>query len=250
MSEDWGSFTPGGGLKDDYDGFIRAAAFLPSDGERTVLVLKVNAVDGEEVVYRVGIGNDWESFDGGATVRHSSGDGARFNSNTHYSDFIVHAVESGAKDVLLQIDKANGGHAAQMAATWVGLGFHWEVKQRPVRVPKRGIDGEIERDDNGRQVWVDGTIARALPTAFLGERDGDMPSPAPAPSANTASVLSGVGKRLKGQIEDAAKKSDSYQTFIDAMLELTDEDDMPIMERLDIASAAADESWYQSLHNA
>ena len=236
MSDDLGSFTPGTGLKSDFDGTIRDAMFTvdPASG-RASLILEVDCNDGEEWIGRYSVGNDWDTFDGGETVQHPRGDGQRFNSSTAYSDFIVHAVESGAKDILLAKDKEFNGQEARHAATWRGLSFHWVASARP------------SRTQNAQGVWEASSVNRTLPVTFRGALDTRRA--APAPSATT-DPLSGLDAVTAGKVRKAAREAGDYNAFVDAMLGLTDDEDVPIMERLDIGVAVADESWYKALHDS
>lgn len=239
MPDEFDPYKPGTGLKDDFDGTIVDSNFTtdPQTG-RCSLILMVQADDGDEVPQRYGCGSDWDTFDGGETVRHPKGERTLFSNQTAYSDFMVHAMEAGAREVMYQ--RLRDGLGPRAAANWHGLKFHWEVLPRPTRT---------RNDETGE--WENTTINRTLPTKFLGaDGQGTLPVDGTVAAAPSADPLSGVDPVIKAKVVKAAKESDSYTAFIDAMLGLSDGDGTPIMEIPEIGQAVADEDWYNRLHNS
>lgn len=241
--DEFNPYKPGTGLKDNYDGVIVDGTFTadPQTG-RTSIIIMVHADDGDEVPVRYGVGPNWESYDGGASVQHPGGDKQLFSNNVAFSDFMSHAWESGAKDHMMQ--RVREGKGPRFGDNWNGMRFHFDVLQRPSR---------IRNEETGE--WENSTIARTLPTKFLGfeGEQGTLNVQAgtavSAPSAPTQDPLSGLDAVTAGKVRHAAKTATSYTSFIDEMLELTDADNVPIMERSEIGAAVSDESWWQSLHD-
>ena len=243
MSDEFDPYKPGTGLKDDFDGYISDANFTtdPQTG-RCTLILMFMCDDGEEYPVRYGIGSEWDTYDGGETVQHPKGERQLFNNSTAYSDFMVHAMESGAKEAMYSRLKAGLGPRA--AANWKGFRFHMEVLDRPSRT----------RDQETNE-WKDAIIQRTLPTKFYGiegqERldiNAAAGTAAAAPSATT-DPLSVLDTVTRAKVVRAAKESDRYETFIDVVLGLCDQADVPIMENAVIGQAVADEEWYNTLRN-
>jgi len=242
MSDEFNPYKPGSGLKDDFDGVIVDGTFTtdPQTGG-TSIILMVQCDDGDEWPARYGCGTGWESYDGGDTVRHPGGERQLFNANTAYSDFMQHAWDAGGKDDMLGRIKSVGGPT--VAANWNQMKFHWEVLERPIRVPRD--------DESGRRVWENSTMNRTLPTKYLGLHAASAAAAAAAVTSGVTlsddplRVLDGV---TAGKVRVAAKDSATYEQFIDAMLALTTADGAPIMEFMEIGAAVADSNWYTTLH--
>jgi hypothetical protein len=243
MSDEFNPYKPGSGLKDDFDGTIVDGVFTtdPQTGNTSIIIM-VQCDDGDEWPGRYGCGSGWESYDGGATVRHPGGQRQLFNAQSAYSDFMQHAWDAGGKDDMLGRIKSVGGPT--VAANWNGMRFHWEVMERPIRRPE-------DRED-GSRVWVDATVPRTLPTKYLGTSGGvEQPqlltsaTPATGVSADPLNVLDGV---TAAKVRQAGRESASYEQFIDRMLALTNSTGTPIMDFVEIGTAVASRDWYESLH--
>lgn len=253
MTDEFDPYKPGTGLKDDFDGTIVDEVFTPDpqSGNWKVTLMTVDDA-GEEWPVNYWLGNEWESFDGGETVKHPKGERQLFSNQSQYSDFIVHAMEAGARDVMYA--RLKDGMGPRVAANWHGMKFHWDVLDRPARRPKTDAEGNPVMGANGRQEWENTTTTRLLPTKYLGiegqeKLDVAAGTAAPAPSTTTTDPLAGIAPRMVGTIVQAAK-ANSYAGFLDTMLDLCDEDNVPIMERPEISQAAASEDWYMSLKNS
>ncbi len=256
MPDEFNPFKPGTGLKDDFDGTVIDGVFTvnPQSGG-TEIILMVACDDGEEYPLRYGVGPNWEPYAGGEYVNHPGGVKQLFSNNTAYSDFMVHAVDCGAGDDMFARSRELDGRGPQVAGMWKGMRFHFDTLPRQARRPKDNDDGTPAMDENGKRVWHDISINRTLPTKYLGidgqaklfsAPGGTAADALSAPTADPLSVLDAVTQR---RVRAVAKDAASYEQFIDAMLNLTDVEDIPIMERTDIGAAVADEAWYNKLHN-
>jgi hypothetical protein len=264
MPDEFDPYKPGSGLKSDFDGWIKDGVFT-SEQYGTVLILMTDTDDGEEYPVRYAVGSGWDTFDGGETVQHPAGARQLFAASSGYSDFMVFAMDNGAKDVLYL--RVKDGLGPRHAGNYNGLGFHWDMVERPTRRPKLDEEGQRMKDDRGRDVWENGTVQRLLPVRFLGVRDVQASLPgvsgatsgvsgvaAPASSASTSSdsnsddPLTRLDLVTAAKVRKAARTSGDYITFVDVMLELTDGNDASIMEYDVIKEALADENWYASLH--
>ncbi len=247
MADEWNPFTPGTGLKDDFDATIIRGQFVPDpQSTRVTLKLWLDCDDGEEYELRLGLGNDWDTFDGGDSVKHPKGDRQLFHHNTQYSDFIVHAMNAGAQDAMFAHNKNYNDMGPRFAAFWVGFRFHFNVLQRPSS--KRSE--KVNEDGTKEVTWEDIEVGRVLPTKYLGiAGDVVVGTDAAAPSAPTNSdPLAVLDQISQGKVRAAAKSAADYGAFIDLMLALTDNNDVPIMDYDDVQRAVADESWYAALH--
>lgn len=255
MTDEFDPYKPGSGLKSDFDGWIKDGVFA-SENYGTNIILMCDCDDGDEYAVRYGIGNGWESYDAGETVQHPSGPRQLFSNSTGYSDFMVFAIECGAKDVLYE--RARAGQGPRFAANYNGLGFHWDLVDRPTRTPKTDEMGQRVKDDRGREIWENTTRQRLLPVAFLGVRDtqGHLPGSGAAamstvvshPTVAGGDPLAGLDVITQAKVRKAAVSSPDYISFVDVMLELSDADDASIMDHDEIKEALANEDWYASLH--
>jgi hypothetical protein len=244
MSDEFNPYKPGSGLKDDFDGTIVDGVFTtdPQTGNTSIIIM-VQCDDGDEWPGRYGCGGGWESYDGGATVRHPGGQRQLFNAQSAYSDYMQHAWDAGGKDDMLARIKSVGGPT--VGANWNGMRFHWEVMERPIRRPE-------DRED-GSRVWVDATVQRTLPVKYLGTSRGVSEQPqllssaTPATSA-TDDPLSVLDAVTAANVRKAGRESVSYEQFIDRMLALTNSTGTPIMDFVEIGTAVASRDWYESLH--
>lgn len=257
MPDEFDPYKPGTGLKDDFIGAITDAVFAPDPqtGNCKAILMTVDEA-GEEYPVNYWLGSGWDTYDGGATVQHPGGDRQLFSNQSQYSDFMVHAMEAGAKDVMY--DRLRAGLGPRVAANWLGMKFQWDSLQRPTRRPKVDAEGQPVADENGRQVWENTTTARLLPTKFMGlvgvqgtlEGVAGAGTVASAPSATTNDPLTVLDAVTAAKVRAAAKEAGDYGKFIDAMLALNDTTGTPIMEHAEIGQAVADEGWFTSLHDS
>lgn len=254
MSDEFDPYKPGSGLKDDFDGWIKDGVFANEQyGVNIILMLECD--DGEEYPVRYSVGSNWDTYDAGETVSHPAGSRQLFSGNSAYSDFMLHAMEAGAKDVLYQ--RVKDGAGPRFSSNYNGLSFHWEQLERPVRRPRVDDAGQRVKDERGREIWENSTMPRLLPVRFLGVHEGQQTLPTvgaaaaveqgPMSDADPLRVLDAI---TAGKVRQAAKRSGDYVTFVDEMLELTDSSDNSIMDHEQIKEALADEGWYASLHNS
>lgn len=241
MSDEFDPFKPVSGLKSDFDGYIVDANFAPGDfGTQLILM-----TDNEEYPVRYGLGSGWETYDGGYTVTHPTDKG--FRGGTQYSQFIVHAMESGAKEVMYERNKALNNEGPRHASMWVDLGFHFDMVAVPTRVPQQDADGNRVKDERGRDIWLNTTVDRLLPTRFLGVKGSKPTGAAPAPAVSTSDPFSVLDPVTHSKVMAAAQASGGdYLSFMDAMLELTDGNDVSILDFDEIKLAVSDEAWFKS----
>jgi len=253
MPDEFDPYKPGSGLKSDFDGWIKDGVFA-SESYGTNIILMCDCDDGEEYAVRYSIGSGWESYDAGETVQHPAGPRQLFSGNTAYSDFMVAAMEVGARDVLYERVKAGAG--PRFASNYNGLGFHWDMVERPTRQPKVNELGERVRDDRGREIWENTTRPRLLPVRFLGVRDVQDHLPGSGAAAYSERFQSGadplavLDTLTAAKVRKAAERAGDYISFVDEMLELTDGNDASIMDHDEIKEALANEDWYASLHQS
>jgi len=255
MPDEFDPYKPGSGLKSDFDGWIKDGVFA-SENYGTNIILMYDCDDGEEYAVRYGIGAGWESYDAGETVQHPSGPRQLFSASTGYSDFMVFAMEAGAKDILYE--RVRSGAGPRFAANYNGLGFHWDMVDRPTRRPKVDEMGVRVKDDRGRDVWENAVTQRLLPVRFLGVRDVQSHLPgtgsaatstvASHPTTVTSDPLAALDVVTAAKVRKAATNAADYISFVDEMLELTDGNDASIMDHDEIKEALANEDWYASLH--
>jgi hypothetical protein len=268
MSEEFDSYKPATGFKDDFDGTIRMAKFVKgANNENYSFQPVIDADDGEEVESSYGVGSDWASYDGGATVEHPKGYEKGFHQSTAYSQWIVHALECGAEEVLRERNRAVEGRGAQYGSTWDKLRFHFEIMkvpvQRPVVKTVKAPDG-TEREE---RVWESQETDRMFPTKFLGiagdisassSRTSSAPTTTTAttatPSSGTAAEAPATGSKsnvsilsdLKLHPLDIAKirkmaEENSFNGFVDSVCALTLQDGTDTMSRPEIVQLLSDE---------
>jgi len=255
MADEFDPYKPGSGLKSDFDGWIKDGVFA-SENYGTNIILMCDCDDGDEYAVRYGVGSGWESYDAGETVQHPGGERQLFSNSTGYSDFMVFAMEAGAREILYE--RVRNGMGPRFAANYNGLGFHWDMVDRPTRAPKLDELGQRVKDDRGREIWENTTRQRLLPVAFLGVRDvqGHLPGSGAAATSTvtshattvTSDPLAALDVITAAKVRKAAVNAGDYISFVDEMLELTDSDDASIMDHDEIKEALANEDWYASLH--
>lgn len=234
-------FTYDKGIKDDYDGVILDAWFGIPDGsgDRTHLILKKLADDGEEVEDRYPVGQEWASFDGGKTVEHASK--TRMRSDAGVATLTTKAFECGAEEVLRERSAANNSLGGKSSALWPGLKFHWTVESKPFSF-KDQTTGEL----------VEGVSNRSYPDKFLGIVDvpaggegggasstasstgGDNPTSATDP-------LDGVDPAIATKLKILAQTK-PYSEWVDEALALTE-----VRDNATLLSALGDEGFYNKL---
>lgn len=203
---DRGSFAPGSGLKDDWDGTIREVVFEKQENSTNFAAHVVSdADDGEEVETFAGLGGDWASYDGGATVEHPKGATRSFHANTMWSKLLVRmfdavvAVEGAEDNEMQKRDRAHEGRGAQIGETFAGLRFHWEVMTVKENRPEdlKDAEGKPITGDDGKpkREWKEVDVDRMFPTAYLGVAGGEL-HPQTAGTGNApANQLPGDGSQ-------------------------------------------------------
>lgn len=196
MSVGW-ELAEGGGLLDDADIFIEKSYFgydaAYHDGEDLILIFEGTTDGTDDGTFRqlYSLGAGWETNDRGKTMEHPSGRSLTKTSN--YGLFIQAAFEAGAEDVV----KDRG--TPDEASIWEGLRFH--MKRTPVERPG------LERED-GRAFEV------LLPVAYLGEGDGSDKKDKKAKKAKSTG-----DKAMRAKVVLLAKKADSHDEFVEAVLD-------------------------------
>jgi hypothetical protein len=252
VTDEFDPYKPGSGLKSDFDGWIKDGVFA-SEQFGTNIILMCDCDDGEEYPVRYSVGNGWDTFDAGETVQHPAGSRQLFSASTAYSDFMVAAMEVGARDVLYQ--RVKEGRGPRYANNYNGLGFHWDAVEKPTRRPKVDEAGQRVKDDRGRDVWESTTVQRLLPVRFLGVRDvqdhlpGTGQTVVAAGAGESGDPLAVLDVVTAAKVRKAAVNAGDYITFVDEMLELTDGNEASIMDHEQIKEALANEDWYAELHN-
>lgn len=255
MPDEFDPFAPVSGLKDDFSATITDGMFVVDLGNhRASIQIDMDVDDGTTWQLRYGLGpaGDWDTYDGGVSVKHVSGNAKQgFRGDSAYSDFMVHAMEAGARDEMYAVNKLYEGQGPHHAKMWVGFRFHFNVLSRPARVPLNNEDGTPQLDENGKQVWGNGTVNRTLPTKFLGVVGQEsLPLASQGGSGPGGDPLDYLDPVTAGKVRQAARDAAKYTDFVDAMLQLTDKDDVAIMDFEQIGQAVADEGWWQRLHNS
>lgn len=186
VADEFDPYAPGTGLKDDFDGTIRdTTMFVKIEGQQNMAFqLQVRADDGEEVEQRYGVGGEWMTYDGGKTVEHPKGHNRQFNGQTAYSQLIVNALMTEARELFYAANRNHDNRGPQYAEVWHGLRFHFKIVE---------VDGQqrVEVSDEagnktGEFEWVARKQTRMFPTAFLGIV-GQEGTPAPAQPTPPAS---------------------------------------------------------------
>lgn len=187
VADEFDPYAPGTGLKDDFDGTIMdTTMFVKVEGQQNMAFqLQVRADDGEEVEQRYGVGGEWMTYDGGKTVEHPKGHNRQFNGQTAYSQLIVNALMTEARELFYAANRNHDNRGPQYAEVWHGLRFHFKIVE---------VDGQqrIEVSDEagnktGEFEWVARKQNRMFPTAFLGivGQEGTVAAPAVAPATPT-----------------------------------------------------------------
>lgn len=215
------SFRPGSNLKEDFDGTITAAAFEKSENAQNYAChMVIMGDDGEEVEGFYGCGSDWVSYDGGASVEHPKGASHKFNNQTAYAEFNVFAMVGfegdvndpnsrplpwpkgnetyqgpGALKVLSERNRAANGRGPQIASTWVGLRFHFDV------ITRKTYQRKVTKNADGSETteWLDSTVERMLPTRFLGLAGGSVGSSVTTPAQPVAQPAPQPAQPVAGQ---------------------------------------------------
>lgn len=241
MTDEFDPFKPVSGLKSDFDAYIIDANFAPGDFGTSIILM----TDDDDYPVRYSLGSGWETYDGGHTVSHPTDRG--FRGGTQYSQFIVHAMEAGAKEIMYERNKMLNNEGPRHASLWVDLGFHWDMVAVPTRVPQQDADGNRVKDDRGRDIWLNTTVDRLLPTRFLGVKGSKPTGAVPAPAANTSDPFSVLDQGTQEKVRAAGEASGGdYLSFMDAMLELTDSNENSILDVDEIKMAVSDEAWFES----
>jgi hypothetical protein len=242
LGEEFDEFRVTTGLKDDFDGIITDAYFgkPQSGGENLMLFVKVTADDGDEVENRYGLGKSWVSYDGGKTVEHPTD--KYFNNRTAYAEMFAAAVKCGAKEELGRRSKELERRGPKDSRLWVGLKFHWLVKQESFQVPQRDEAGQEVRSETGVRLMTEVTSNRVLPTKWLGT-DADQAPAKPkatrakkettttteAPTDAPAAESNGGGtSALMAKVKVLAR-TQPFETWVDKVMDLPgalDDDDL------------------------
>ena len=246
MPDEYDSFRPGTGLFEG-EATITSAVFTQEAGRDSMtMVMELDTGDS----LRYGCGSGWTSYDGGESVEHAKGPRQLFSNQTAYSDFMVHASEAGARDVMVERSKAVEGQGAKHGSTWVGMRFKFQPLERPIRARYNDLNEDGTPHEKAGQ-WYNSTTNRSLPVEFLGVQDGQSHAGAsPAPSGGSARAsdpLSTLDAVTAAKVRKAAADSPDYNTFVDACLVLTDAEGTAIMENMEIGQALSTPDWYLSL---
>lgn len=197
------------GLADDIDGTVLPSSHFGYDatyGDNLVFILELE-VDGESEPARqfYSLGKNWETNDHGETVVRTGGKSSDFERGSNYG-ILIEAVKALPDAFKVLASRGTPDHAE----VWHGLKFHWNRE----KIVRKFKDGE-ERES---RVLV--------PTAFMGEG---------GTQAGSTLDLSSFDKARVAKLKALAKKADSHDDFIIAVME-----SMPDLE-------TEDEELYQSV---
>jgi len=209
--ETYDAYELSSGLIDDFDGTITEAYFgtdaAYNDGDTVLLILEISTDDPDRpsITEKLSTGTGWVIENQGANLVSENGKPRKFNKNSRVGLVLAAALQAGAGDIM----RSKG--SPMDAATWTGLGFHWD---------RKSIEGF-----NGEKKDV------LLPTAVLG--DSATTSSAPVVASG------GVDAGTRAKLTVLAKKSDSYDAFVEAALEMDG-----VAANSDAVDLVVDEAFY------
>lgn len=205
----------GTGLRSQYDFTIHVATFgtdaAYNNGETYLLILTGEDEDGEVTTEQLSLGEGWETFDGGFTVKHEKK--AIVNKNSVYGKwcaFAADAITAAKSDFLFDKNPLE-------AAIWAGT--KWHLEERVVGEAFTGRDGTPVPERK-----------RLMPVSFLGMDTDPVISPVAAsePSkrdellarANAAAPAPSNGLSPAETLKVIAQESSDFSTFVNAALAL------------------------------
>jgi hypothetical protein len=214
------------GLRSDMVMSIHSAYFAPhadyQSGQQLLLFLLGTDENEEPYEYRMSVGADWQSPDGGNTIVHPTKKQQRINGSTIYGHWISFALQIPELAAVLM---ERG--APTNASIWIGLQLH--LTEQEIKFG-RNIDSQqrlMPVEYFG--LIADSPSAIVAPVATAPVATAPTPAPAPAPAAtDPAAILAAArakaaapaasGSPLYDEMVALAKSSPDFPTFLAAAL--------------------------------